>query len=183
MTAFLPLNLRIDLGIDAPAEEVDEVTRRLRRDIQELGVEADFVRNGPAPEGTKSAEALALGQLGLSALPEQLTALLSVLDNWATRAPDRMATLSHLPAEQLTVLATLLLSSAQRPPRLARFVYRDGERHLEFDYDPEKTDPQKLLAEIKITVQSSVTITAHGDVTIGGSVTGRDFSATTVAPL
>lgn len=175
MTQPIPLKLEISLGAEAHPEELDDHARRLRRDLTEQGVEADFVRGGPLPDGAKSAETTALGQLAVNAPPEQLAALVGVLAQWASFDPGRAATLGNIPPEQLAVLATLVISAMPRmPSRFARFVYKDGDRQIEFEYDPEKTDPQKLLAEIKATTQSPITLTAHGDITIGGDLIARD---------
>jgi hypothetical protein len=178
----VPLKLALSLGPEAHAEELDEHSRRLRRDLKELGVEADLVRDGPAPEGTKSAGGTTPGQLGVNAQPEQLAALVGVLGQWTSFDPSRAATLSNIPPEQLAVLSALVLAAMPRmPARFARFAYKDGDRQIEFEYDPATTDPQKLLAEIKATVQSTVNITAQGNITIGGNVVGRDQTTTSVS--
>jgi hypothetical protein len=184
MNNAIPLTVEISLGPEAHAEELDTHSRRLRRDLEEMGVAADFMRSGPPPEGAKSAEAVTVGQLGVAAQPEQLATLVGVLGQWASFDPSRAATLSNIPPDQLAVLSALVLAAMPRMPvRFARFAYKDGDRQIEFEYDPATTDPQKLLAEIKATVQSTVNITAQGNITIGGSVTGRDVITTTVAPL
>ncbi len=138
------LQLFLEIGPEADPEAVDDATRRLLSELREAGVAADLPRGAP-PAGAKSGEAAIVGALGLTMPPEQLPALAALISQWAARTPGR----------------------------LARFVYQEGDRRVEIEYDPEKTNPRELLAELT-RAQATVQINAGGDVTIGGDVAGRD---------
>jgi hypothetical protein len=182
MTKPLTLQLALSLGAETHPEELDDATRRLRRELNELGVEADLVPAPPGPPGTKSAGGIAPGQLDVSAPPDQFSTLVSALGQWTSFDPGRVATLSQIPPEQLAILSAIVLAAMPRlPSRYARFAYKDGDRQIEFEYDPATTDPHKLLAEIQATVHSTLNITAQGNITIGGNVVGRDQTTTNVS--
>lgn len=173
------LKLEIELGPRSHVEELDAQSRRLRRSLLEQGLSAGLAQEA-APLGTKASAGDTFGQLEVDALPEQYAALVGVLGQWASFDPDRAATLRQIPAEQWGLLAGLVVAMLPRlPNRLAHFSYRDGDRLIEFDYDPTRTDPQQLLSEIQAAAQGGVHILAHGDITIGGSVVGRDASGMT----
>ena len=77
---LLQFNLTVEAGADAPADQVDELTRQLYAELGELGVEAvSLAASEPAPEGAKSAEALTIGALAVAVLPTFLPKLVAYL--------------------------------------------------------------------------------------------------------
>jgi hypothetical protein len=84
------VTLIVDAGTDALAEDVDALTRRLRTEIQELGVETVTLQaTDTAPSGTKSVEAVTLGALAVTVLPQLLPRLIEFLQAWSLRSKDR----------------------------------------------------------------------------------------------
>jgi hypothetical protein len=84
------VTLIVDAGRDALAEDVDALTRRLRTEIQELGVETVTLQaTDTAPSGTKSVEAVTLGALAVTVLPQLLPRLIEFLQAWSLRGKDR----------------------------------------------------------------------------------------------
>jgi hypothetical protein len=87
---LLQFNLTVEAGADAPADQVDELTRQLYAELGELGVEAvSLAASEPAPEGAKSAEALTIGALAVAVLPTFLPKLVEYLQAWALRGESR----------------------------------------------------------------------------------------------
>jgi hypothetical protein len=86
----LHLYLEMDLGADVGDDELDLQTRSLRRELLELGAgSAELLHGQPAPEGTKSVEAVTLGSLALVVLPAFLPKLVEYLQSWAQRDENR----------------------------------------------------------------------------------------------
>jgi hypothetical protein len=84
------LTLLVDAGKDALAEDVDAVARRLRAEIQDFGVESVTLQaSGTAPSGTKSVEAVTLGALAVTVLPQVLPKFIEFLQAWSLRTKDR----------------------------------------------------------------------------------------------
>jgi hypothetical protein len=88
--AALNLTLFVDAGRDALPEDVDAITRRLRDEIEDVGVESVRLQTErTAPSGTKSVEAVTLGALALTILPTALPRLIEFLQAWSLRSKDR----------------------------------------------------------------------------------------------
>ena len=84
------LTILVDAGKDALAEDVDTLTRRLRSEIQDFGVEAVSLQSTDAvPSGTKSVEAVTIGALAVTILPQLLPRLIEFLQAWSLRTKDR----------------------------------------------------------------------------------------------
>lgn len=86
------LTLELDVGPDADAEEVDELTRRLRRELLELDVESvDLSRAGPPPPGARAVDVLSLGTLivTLAKSSGALGTVVAVVRSWLSGAPRR----------------------------------------------------------------------------------------------
>jgi hypothetical protein len=84
------LTILVDAGKDALPEDVDTLTRQLRNEIEEFGVESVSLQTAPtAPAGTKSVEAVTLGALALTILPNALPRLIEFLQAWSLRGKDR----------------------------------------------------------------------------------------------
>ncbi|MCC6188800.1 MAG: hypothetical protein IT318_07175 [Anaerolineales bacterium] len=119
--AVEPLRLRVEVGLgdDAPIEERHAAALLLGRELEDAGmVEVEPAMAGPAPPGTRSADAIVFGALMVSALPAALQTVVAVLADWARRRPER----------------TLALE------------YETGGQRFTLEYDPAKTDPAQLLA-------------------------------------
>ena len=82
--------MQIGAGEDADAEELDRLTRQLRGELQDLGVEsAELVKGGPAPGGSKSVEAVTAGAIAVAVLPTFLPKLVEFIQAWALRGQGR----------------------------------------------------------------------------------------------
>lgn len=74
------------LSEDADAEEVAELTRRLRRELLEVDIdEAEFARGADLPEGAKSPESIDWNSLMLVLGSGAVTGLVSVVNSWVQR--------------------------------------------------------------------------------------------------
>ena len=78
------LGIQVAAGPDAAAEEVAEATRRLRRELLELDVEAvEPATAGEAPPGTRGVELAALGALVVTLAKSQVLAgILAAVRSW-----------------------------------------------------------------------------------------------------
>lgn len=86
MTQSESVTVHIHLTTDGEPDELYNSTRSLQREVADLNV--DSVRPaslGPAPEGTKSAEALAVGALIVTLAPVVVPALVDLLKTWTAR--------------------------------------------------------------------------------------------------
>jgi len=84
------LTIEVDAGGDALAEDVDALTRRLRSEIQDFGVEDVALKTTTGvPAGTKSVEAVTVGALAVTLLPQVLPRLIEFLQAWSLRSKDR----------------------------------------------------------------------------------------------
>jgi hypothetical protein len=84
------LTILVDAGSDALVEDVDALTRRLRAEIQDFGVESVALQGiGAAPSGSKSVEAVTVGALAVTILPQVLPRLIEFLQAWSLRTKDR----------------------------------------------------------------------------------------------
>lgn len=77
------------LQIDAPdldANELDDLTRQLQNEIDQLDIEAvEQVKGGPAPEGAMGVDWAQIGELAIKLGPIVVPALVSVLKAWLDR--------------------------------------------------------------------------------------------------
>ena len=84
------LTLQIDAGRDALADDLDALTRRLRDELGDLDLQSvSLVKEGAAPSGAKSAEAVTLGALAVTLLPSVLPKLVEFLQAWSLRGQNR----------------------------------------------------------------------------------------------
>ena len=90
--APLPMTVQITAA-GADDEELDRVTRQLRSELEEVGVESKFAP-GVAPAGAKVFDPITLGLLVLKVLPTAIPAVASVLQSWIGRDAGRMVKLS-----------------------------------------------------------------------------------------
>jgi len=86
----IPLQLLIDSGNVLTPDELDRVTRSLRRDLSEQDVQSvEFLRDAVVPSGAKSAEAVALGSLAVAVLPVAIPKVIEFLRDWLMRGENR----------------------------------------------------------------------------------------------
>jgi len=89
-TSIPLLNLQVDSGNVLVPDELDRVTRQLRRDLTELNIESvEFPRGANLPSGAKSAEAVALGSLAVAVLPVAIPKVIEFLRDWLMRGENR----------------------------------------------------------------------------------------------
>lgn len=83
--------MQVGADPDADDEEIAEITSRLRLDLLELDVDSvDLARSGPAPEGAKAIDVLAVGGLIVSiAQSSVLARLVETARAWLTRGNQR----------------------------------------------------------------------------------------------
>lgn len=79
------VRIRIDGGAGSDQEELALLGQRLRRDIQQLDVDAvDFIPEGTAPAGAKGDPA-ALASLAVTLAPIVLKSLFDLVQSWSLR--------------------------------------------------------------------------------------------------
>jgi hypothetical protein len=86
------LKLSVDAGPGGDADELERLLLALRTDLLDLDVDAvEPARGGPAPDGTRSIEALAVGALivRLARTPEAVGALARAVRAWLGPRPER----------------------------------------------------------------------------------------------
>jgi hypothetical protein len=84
------LTIHLDAGTDVPADDLDALTRGLRDEIQDFGVETVALQSRAAiPAGAKSVEAVTLGALAVTILPQAIPRLIEFLQAWSLRRKDR----------------------------------------------------------------------------------------------
>ena len=89
--AATTLTVVVDPGAEMLAEDLDAMTRQLRNEIEELGVESVRLATGQeAPAGSKSMEAVTIGALAVTILPAALPRLIEFLQAWTLRSKDQM---------------------------------------------------------------------------------------------
>jgi len=89
-TGLPVLHLQIDPADSLTPDELDQTTRRLRRDLSDLDVESvEFPRSSSVPAGAKSAEVLALGSLAVAVLPVAIPKVIEFLRDWLMRGENQ----------------------------------------------------------------------------------------------
>lgn len=114
-----PLNLTLTIhsDVEIDSNDLDLLTRSLRRELLDLDVErVDFLTAGEAPAGAKSGEALTLGTLVVSTMPVFVPKLIEFLHSWVTRAEDRKVKIKS----------------------------QVGDRSIELEYSPKAISPEEL---------------------------------------
>ena len=121
--------LIIEVSLDGnDAEELDELTRQLRAEVRELDVDSmESVVIGVAPQGTKSAELSALGQMVVTLAPAIIPPLFDLLKSWVER----------------------------KPSTPVKVRVKIGKKTAQIEYDPTKTSAKDLEQLIK-TLNKSV---------------------------
>jgi hypothetical protein len=115
--------LLIEVSLEGgDAAELDDLTRQLRAEVEDLNV--DFVGQvsaGPAPEGTKSLDLAAIGQMAVTLAPAIVPPLFDVLKSWVER----------------------------KPSTPVKVRVKVGKRTAQIEYDPTKTSAKDLEGLIK----------------------------------
>jgi hypothetical protein len=96
------LDLQLAQGGD---EELDQLTRQLRQELLEVGVEsAELVHQGKAPAGAKTGlDPVVLGGLLVAVTPMVMTKLLEFLQAWTMRREGRTVKLNIQTADGASV--------------------------------------------------------------------------------
>jgi hypothetical protein len=83
---ILSMTVRIDVGSDADAQELDEARRSLRQQLLEIAVQAVESVRTPPPAGTRAVDALAWGSLlvTLAKSPDLLKGAVGIIQSWIT---------------------------------------------------------------------------------------------------
>jgi Effector Associated Constant Component 1 len=101
------LEVGIDAGPDVNDEELRRLSRRLRAELLEVGVERVDYGTGLVPSGAKSGTAVSLGTIVVTLSDSAvLAALVGVLRTWARRGSDRKVTI-QLGKDKLEIKGTL----------------------------------------------------------------------------
>lgn len=115
--------LELTLGVaDGDLEELEQLTRQLRGQLEELDVEAvESISGGPAPEGTKAAEGIVIGLL-VRYGPAALSAVVRTVERWVSRDTRRSVTL-EIDGRELTLNA----ATAEQQDRLVEAFLAGGD--------------------------------------------------------
>ena len=82
--------LHLDMGENLDLDQIDTLTRQLKNEILEQGIDAvEIVTEDEVPPGIKSAEAVTWGVLAVSVLPNVLPKLIEFLQSWTMRGESR----------------------------------------------------------------------------------------------
>ena len=102
--------------------ELDELTRQLRSEVQELDIESVHeVSEGVAPAGTKGVDMAAIGQMAISLAPSLIPPLFDLLKSWVER----------------------------KPSTPVKVTVKVGRKTAQIEYDPTKTSAKDLDVLIK----------------------------------
>jgi hypothetical protein len=119
----------IELSLEgSDAVELDELTRQLRSEVQELDIDSlHEVSEGVAPAGTKGADFAAIGQMAISLAPSIVPPLFELLKSWVER----------------------------KPSTPVKVTVKVGRKTAQIEYDPTKTSAKDLDLLVK-TLQKSM---------------------------
>ena len=102
--------------------ELDELTRQLRSEVQELDIESIHeVSEGVAPAGTKGVDMAAIGQMAISLVPSIIPPLFDLLKSWMER----------------------------KPSTPVKVTVKIGRKTAQIEYDPTKTSAKDLDLLVK----------------------------------
>ena len=122
--AELLIELELDGGNDA---ELDEFTRQLKTEVEELNVDAvEAVTVGSAPDGTKAVDMQVIGQMAITLAPTIIPPLFELLKSWVER----------------------------KPSTPVKIRVKVGKRSALIEYDPTKTSAQELEVLVKTLSRS-----------------------------
>ena len=115
--------LLVELSLEGgDAAELDELTRQLRAEMEDLNVDSvEQVSAGEAPEGTKAVDLAAIGQIAITLAPAIVPPLFNLLKSWVER----------------------------KPSTPVKVRVKVGKRTAQIEYDPTKTSAKDLEGLIK----------------------------------
>jgi hypothetical protein len=118
-----PAKLFIELSLDGGDNaELDELSNQLRAEVGDLNVDSiEPVSEGAAPDGTKSADYMAIGQMAVTLAPALIPPLFDLLKSWVER----------------------------KPSTPVKIKVKVGKRTAQIEYDPTKTSAKDLEALVK----------------------------------
>ena len=113
----------IELSLaDGDSVELDELTRQLRSEVQELDIDSlHEVSEGTAPAGTKGMDPAAIGQMAITLAPTIIPPLFGLLKSWVER----------------------------KPSTPVKVTVKVGRKTAQIEYDPTKTSAKDLDLLIK----------------------------------
>lgn len=118
-TADVVVELSLEGG---DSEELDELTRQLRSEVQELDIASIHeVSEGVAPAGTKGVDMAAIGQMAISLAPSIIPPLFDLLKSWVER----------------------------KPSTPVKVTVKVGRKTAQIEYDPTKTSAKDLDLLVK----------------------------------
>src|SRR5918995_239752 len=82
------VELHLEVGEDADAREIDQLTTKLRRELIRLDVDSvERPTEGEAPPGTRGADVVALGTLvvGLAKQSDTIKSIINSVRDWLSR--------------------------------------------------------------------------------------------------
>jgi hypothetical protein len=123
MADVVQVDVRLDAGPAADAEELDELTTQLRRQLLEAGVEGvERIRAGEAPPGTRAVDPMVLGGLVVTLIKSSagLKVLTGTLQTWVTGRAGRSVEL-QIDGDTLKVTG---VTSDQQQELIALFAQR-----------------------------------------------------------
>jgi hypothetical protein len=119
------VTIQVDAGPHADADELEELTLLLRRELLELDLESvDLARGGEAPPGARAVGVLSIGTLAvtLAHVPGLLAAVVELVQVWLSGHGGRSVKL----AMDGDVLEVSGLSSRDQRALIASWVARHG---------------------------------------------------------
>jgi hypothetical protein len=126
-----PAELFIELSLeggDGDRAELDELTRQLRTELEELDIDSvEQVSEGSAPAGTKAVDLVAIGQMAVTLAPAIVPPLFELLKSWVER----------------------------KPSTPVKIKVKVGRRTAQIEYDPTRMSAKDLGALIK-TLNKSI---------------------------
>lgn len=120
--------LKIELFVEgADAEELDNLTRELKMEIESLDIESvDNVSAYIIPEGVKALDWTLIGQMVVTLAPTVVPSFFDLLKSWVAR----------------------------KPPTPVKIRVRVGKKTAQIEYDPTKTTAKDLDLLIKSLTKS-----------------------------
>ena len=90
MDSSSPVEFNIEVSApDAAEDDIDQMTRQLLSELQEMNVESvELTKGGPAPKGSKG-DLVTLGSIVVSVLPAFLPNIISLVQDWVGRGHGR----------------------------------------------------------------------------------------------
>jgi hypothetical protein len=122
------VELHLEVGEDADAREIDQLTTKLRRELIRLDVDSvERPTEGEAPPGTRGADVVALGTLvvGLAKQSDTIKSIINSVRDWLSRQrePERSVKL-QIGSDTLEVTG---ISSTDQERLIAAWIDRNSE--------------------------------------------------------